>query len=163
MPGIEYILQDAQTPQLFVIRKQSKSLSGEETTLAIYYILHGMLYQAPVLYDVLSSRLDRASFTLQNILSEMRNDLDPMLRKNIPLASIESTSKKTGFKGEDVFDVSEDPELKAERRRRAEQAITSALLAHPLPRSASALGSEVEDCRPPMSSDEQREAPGLTQ
>lgn len=152
LPGTEYLLQDAQTPQLFVIRKQNRSLSGEETTEAVYYILHGVVYQAPVLYDVLNVRLHRAAFTLQSILSEMRDDLDPIQRKSFASQSlipsteeevVEETERVT--KGScKVETVYEDPELRAERRRRAEQAIVSSLFAHPLPRSAVTIGGEME-------------------
>jgi hypothetical protein len=154
LPGTEYVLQDAQTPQLFVIRKQNRSLSGEETNQAVYYILHGVVYQAPVLYDVLNVRLHRAAFTLQSIFSEIRDDLDPIQRKFFASQSlvpsteeevVEETERVTkGSCTQKMETIYEDPELKAERRRRAEQAIVSALLAHPLPRSAVTSGGEME-------------------
>lgn len=54
---MEYILQDAQPPHLFVIRKQWRSLAGVINSLAYYYILDGTVYQSPTLHAVLSARL----------------------------------------------------------------------------------------------------------
>lgn len=58
-PGVEYEVQDAQEPHLFIIRKQHRS--GPKTTapLQYYYILDGNVYQAPSLHAALSSRIVR--------------------------------------------------------------------------------------------------------
>jgi mediator of RNA polymerase II transcription subunit 6 len=56
-PGVEFVLQDAQAPHLFVIRKQLRALAGDLTSLAYYYVLDGTVYQAPTLHAVLSARI----------------------------------------------------------------------------------------------------------
>jgi mediator of RNA polymerase II transcription subunit 6 len=55
--GIEYILQEAQEPHLFVIRKQKREGPEKVTALAAYYVLDGSIYQAPQLYTVIGSRV----------------------------------------------------------------------------------------------------------
>ena len=51
IPGsrVEFVLQDAQEPHLFVIRKQQRRQAAARSadTLAAYYILDGSIYQAP--------------------------------------------------------------------------------------------------------------------
>ncbi len=58
-PGVEYELQDAQEPHLFIIRKQHRSGPKTTATLQFYYILDGNVYQAPSLHAALSSRIVR--------------------------------------------------------------------------------------------------------
>jgi mediator of RNA polymerase II transcription subunit 6 len=55
--GIEYILQEAQEPNHFVIRKQKREGPEKVTALAAYYVLDGSIYQAPQLYTVIGSRV----------------------------------------------------------------------------------------------------------
>ena len=54
---MEYELQDAQEPHLFVIRKQQRWGPKSTSPLHFYYILDGNVYQAPSLHATLSSRL----------------------------------------------------------------------------------------------------------
>lgn len=55
--GMEYILQDAQEPHLFVIRKQKRESPEKVSAQAAYYVLDGSIYQAPHLYNVIGSRV----------------------------------------------------------------------------------------------------------
>lgn len=57
MTGIEYILLHVQEPILYVIRKQHRYSSTLATPLVDYYIIAGVVYQAPDLASVISSRL----------------------------------------------------------------------------------------------------------
>ena len=59
MTGIEYILLHVQEPILYVIRKQHRHSTGQNdvTPLADYYIIAGVVYQAPDLASVINSRL----------------------------------------------------------------------------------------------------------
>lgn len=57
MTGVEYILLHVQEPILYVIRKQHRHNSNQVTPLADYYIIAGIIYQAPDLASVLNSRL----------------------------------------------------------------------------------------------------------
>ena len=57
MVGVEYILLHVQEPILYVIRKQHRHSPTQATPLADYYIIAGVVYQAPDLMSVLNSRL----------------------------------------------------------------------------------------------------------
>lgn len=57
MTGLEYVLLHVQEPILYVIRKQHRHSSQQATSLADYYIIAGVVYQAPDLASVLNSRL----------------------------------------------------------------------------------------------------------
>lgn len=51
------MLQDAQPPHLFVVRKQHRSPAGALSSLTYYYVLDGTIYQAPTLHAALSARM----------------------------------------------------------------------------------------------------------
>lgn len=57
MTGLEYILLHVQEPILYVIRKQHRHSPTQATPLADYYIIAGVVYQAPDLASVVNSRL----------------------------------------------------------------------------------------------------------
>lgn len=57
MTGLEYILLHVQEPILYVIRKQHRHSPTLAAPLADYYIIAGVVYQAPDLGSVVSSRL----------------------------------------------------------------------------------------------------------
>lgn len=57
MVGIEYILLHAQEPILFIIRKQQRQSPAQVIPLADYYIIAGVIYQAPDLGSVINSRV----------------------------------------------------------------------------------------------------------
>lgn len=57
MVGIEFILLHVQEPILYVIRKQHRHSPTEATPMADYYIIAGIIYQAPDLASVFNSRL----------------------------------------------------------------------------------------------------------
>lgn len=70
MTGLEYMLLHAQEPILYVVRKQHRHSPTQVTPLADYYILAGVVYQAPDLGSVLNSRLLGAAHSLQVALHE---------------------------------------------------------------------------------------------
>ena len=47
MKGVEYELIHAQDPILYVIRKQMRHSPQDTVNLAVYYVLAGVVYQAP--------------------------------------------------------------------------------------------------------------------
>jgi mediator of RNA polymerase II transcription subunit 6 len=57
MEGIEYMLLHVQEPVLYVIRKQHRHSNGQVTPLNDYYIIAGVVYQAPDLGSIVNSRL----------------------------------------------------------------------------------------------------------
>ncbi|KAH8023392.1 hypothetical protein HPB51_013230 [Rhipicephalus microplus] len=70
MTGLEYVLLHAQEPILYVVRKQHRHSPTQVTPLADYYVLAGVVYQAPDLGSVINSRLLGAAHSLQGALHE---------------------------------------------------------------------------------------------
>lgn len=70
MTGLEYILLHVQEPILYVIRKQHRHSPTVATPVADYYIIAGVVYQAPDLGSVVSSRLLSAVHHLQSAFDE---------------------------------------------------------------------------------------------
>lgn len=57
MTGIEYVLLHVQEPILYIIRKQYRHSPQQTTPQTDYYIIAGVVYQAPDLCTVINSRL----------------------------------------------------------------------------------------------------------
>ncbi|XP_078034817.1 mediator complex subunit 6 [Augochlora pura] len=70
MTGLEYILLHVQEPILYVIRKQHRHSPTVAAPLADYYIIAGVVYQAPDLASVVSSRLLSTVHHLQSAFEE---------------------------------------------------------------------------------------------
>ncbi len=70
---VEYVVQDAQSPHLFVIRMQAKDIP-----LGLYYCLDGTIYACPSLHNVLSSRRKRCGHKVSRSLDLLRKDLSPV-------------------------------------------------------------------------------------
>lgn len=68
MTGVEFILLHVQEPILYVIRKQERM--GPDTTVALvdYYILAGVVYQAPDLNSIIQSRVLNSTLSLKSAL-----------------------------------------------------------------------------------------------
>ncbi|XP_031561029.1 mediator of RNA polymerase II transcription subunit 6-like [Actinia tenebrosa] len=70
MAGIEYEVIHVQDPILFVIRKQQRHSSTHVTPIADYYILAGIVYQAPDLGSVINSRMLSALHNFESAFKE---------------------------------------------------------------------------------------------
>ncbi|KAH0521014.1 Mediator of RNA polymerase II transcription subunit 6 [Microtus ochrogaster] len=70
MVGVEYILLHAQEPILFIIRKQQRQSPAQVIPLADYYIIAGVIYQAPDLGSVINSRVLTAVHGIQSAFDE---------------------------------------------------------------------------------------------
>ncbi|XP_025833756.1 mediator of RNA polymerase II transcription subunit 6 [Agrilus planipennis] len=70
MTGLEYVLLHVQEPILYVIRKQHRHSPTQVVPFADYYIIAGIIYQAPDLATVLNSRLLSAVHHLQSAFEE---------------------------------------------------------------------------------------------
>jgi mediator of RNA polymerase II transcription subunit 6 len=70
MTGLEYILLHVQEPILYVVRKQHRHSSTQVTPIAEYYIIAGVVYQAPDLGSVVNSRLLNSVNHLQSAFDE---------------------------------------------------------------------------------------------
>ncbi|XP_064600046.1 mediator of RNA polymerase II transcription subunit 6-like isoform X2 [Liolophura sinensis] len=73
MVGLEYILLHVQEPILYVIRKQHRHSPQQVTSYADYYIIAGVVYQAPDLGSVINSRLLNTVFNLQSAFEEAQS------------------------------------------------------------------------------------------
>jgi hypothetical protein len=70
---VEYVVQDAQPPHLFVIRMQAKGMP-----IALFYILETTIYACPSLHHVLASRRQRCGYKIHRSLDLLRHDLNPV-------------------------------------------------------------------------------------
>lgn len=73
MTGLEYILLHVQEPILYVIRKQNRISPETATPLADYYILAGVVYQAPDLNSIIQSRVLNSALNLRSALEEFQS------------------------------------------------------------------------------------------
>ena len=64
LTGLEYMLLHVQEPILYVIRKQHRHSATTVTPLADFYIIAGVVYQAPDLGSVLNSSSSIVSIIL---------------------------------------------------------------------------------------------------
>lgn len=71
--GTEYAvdIQSSQPPHLFVIRKQERRSKTITETLEIYYCLDGIVYQCPVLLDVIQTRIAKTTAALGQSFSAL--------------------------------------------------------------------------------------------
>merc|ERR1711913_61409 len=72
MVGAEYILLHVQEPILYVIRKNIRHSPTQSTPVCDYYVLGGVVYQAPDLGSVMNSRLLSGISHLQGAFEEAR-------------------------------------------------------------------------------------------
>ncbi|XP_018582967.1 mediator of RNA polymerase II transcription subunit 6 isoform X1 [Scleropages formosus] len=70
MVGVEYILLHAQEPILYIIRKQQRQSPAQVIPLSDYYIIAGVVYQAPDLGSVIGSRVLSAVHGIQSAFDE---------------------------------------------------------------------------------------------
>lgn len=73
MTGKEYILLHVQEPILYVIRKQDRTAPDAATPLVDYYILAGVVYQAPDLNSIIQSRVLNSALNLKSALEEFQS------------------------------------------------------------------------------------------
>lgn len=57
MTGLEYILLHVQDPILYVVRKQHRASPSQVQPISDYYIIAGVIYQAPDLNSIINSRI----------------------------------------------------------------------------------------------------------
>ncbi|XP_065681715.1 potassium voltage-gated channel subfamily D member 3 isoform X2 [Hydra vulgaris] len=73
MSGVEYQLIHSQDPILYIIRKQMRYSQTQATPLAFYYILAGVVYQAPDIGSLINSKLLSSVHQLQSAFAEARS------------------------------------------------------------------------------------------
>ncbi|KAF9332116.1 Mediator of RNA polymerase II transcription subunit 6 [Podila minutissima] len=72
MTGVEFALVLDRYPHLFVIQKQRRKSPQEVKPMAIYYVLHGNIFQCPDLQTVLSNRVLGSLHYVQSAFNEAR-------------------------------------------------------------------------------------------
>lgn len=72
MTGIEYVLLHVQEPILYVIRRQDRMSPDTATPLVDYYILAGVVYQAPDINSIIQSRVLNSALNLKDALEEFQ-------------------------------------------------------------------------------------------
>uniref|UniRef100_UPI00358F2EF4 mediator of RNA polymerase II transcription subunit 6 isoform X2 n=1 Tax=Myxine glutinosa TaxID=7769 RepID=UPI00358F2EF4 len=70
MTGLEYILLHVQEPILYIVRKQHRHSPTQVTPLTDYYIIAGVVYQAPDIASVINSRILNAVHNIQSAFDE---------------------------------------------------------------------------------------------
>ena len=74
MTGIEFVIAYTKEPDFWIIRKQKRQDPQNTVTLQDYYIIGANVYQAPRIYDVLSSRLLASVLSIKNS-TDLLNDM----------------------------------------------------------------------------------------
>ncbi|KAM7537968.1 hypothetical protein Aperf_G00000062112 [Anoplocephala perfoliata] len=69
--GIEFYLYYCQEPTLFIIRKQDRLSPSEVMPLAYYYIINGIVRQAPDLSTLINSRIHSVTAGLNKIIQAL--------------------------------------------------------------------------------------------
>ncbi|KAG2488353.1 hypothetical protein HYH03_013043 [Edaphochlamys debaryana] len=80
----EFVLESAQEPHAFVIRKQVRMNANaleRPVVLAYYYIANNKIMQAPSAHQVTHARLQRCTFALQQGFARLQADLEPLTRQ----------------------------------------------------------------------------------
>ncbi len=70
---LQQLQRQPEMPRLMVIRQCMRSTRVHVEVQAIYYILHGAVYQCPSVQSVLSSRLRKAAYLLDSALIELES------------------------------------------------------------------------------------------
>ena len=74
MTGIEFVIAYTKEPDFWIIRKQKRQDPQNTLTLQDYYIIGANVYQAPRIYDILSSRLLASVLSIKNS-TDLLNDM----------------------------------------------------------------------------------------
>ncbi|KAI5949479.1 MED6 [Candida theae] len=73
MTGIEFVIAFIREPDFWIIRKQNRLNPTNVIALQDYYIIGANIYQAPKVYDVLSSRLLATVLSLKSSVDTLNN------------------------------------------------------------------------------------------
>ncbi|KAK6459629.1 mediator of RNA polymerase II transcription subunit 6 [Scheffersomyces xylosifermentans] len=73
MTGVVFVIAYNREPDFWIIRKQLQLDSKNALTLQDYYIIGANVYQAPKVYDVLSSRLLSSVLQIRNSIDLLNN------------------------------------------------------------------------------------------
>jgi hypothetical protein len=72
----EYVVTEWLEPALFVIHKRHRRADGAVRRLAVFYVLDAVVYQAPTLHALVTSRVSRCAHNLRAALEALRPSTD---------------------------------------------------------------------------------------
>ena len=72
----EYVVTEWLEPALFVIHKRHRKADGAVRRLAVFYVLDAVVYQAPALHALVTSRVSRCAHNLRAALEALRPSSD---------------------------------------------------------------------------------------
>ncbi|KAI8424992.1 hypothetical protein MSG28_006888 [Choristoneura fumiferana] len=103
MTGLEYMLLHVQDPILYVIRKQHRHSPNHVIPLADYYIIAGIVYQAPDLASVLNSRLrQRVDMLLAELVRQFPLPVAPAAHNQEPVDPSSSDMTNGAIQGHEI-------------------------------------------------------------
>ncbi|KAF0735911.1 mediator of RNA polymerase II transcription subunit 6 [Aphis craccivora] len=73
MIGLEYCLLHVQEPILYVVRKQHRHSPTHSTPIADFYIVAGIVYQAPDLLSIINSHMMSSAYHLETAFEELNS------------------------------------------------------------------------------------------
>ena len=73
LEGIEYILEESEDNELFIIAKYFRE-NGTTTLLGYYYVFKGKIIKAPNLYSIISSNIQSVSDNFLNIFNYISDE-----------------------------------------------------------------------------------------
>jgi len=157
-PGIEYVLQESQSP-LFVVRRQHRP-AGEGVAPrphGVYYILEGSVYQAPTIHAAISARMARCGHSLQQAFTRMQEDLDPAIASERLAQQQDRKDKQAAEAAATAAAAAQRPSLVERDRMEAVDAIiASALRRHgglqPVPAAAASASAPAHSSALPAAS-----------
>lgn len=116
MTGEEYVLLHVQEPILYVIRKQNRIGPDSTTPLVDYYILAGIVYQAPDLHSIIQSRVLNCTLNLKAAMDEFQ--------------AMSSFNPSTGYTWKQQNKVKDTEKQRPEEMTRFQSKISSLINAH---------------------------------
>ncbi|KAF9582615.1 Mediator of RNA polymerase II transcription subunit 6 [Lunasporangiospora selenospora] len=73
MTGVEFALVHERYPSLYIIQKQRRRSPQEVKPMALYYVLHGNIFQCPDLHTLICNRVLGSLFHVESAFDEARN------------------------------------------------------------------------------------------
>lgn len=72
----EYVVTEWLEPALFVIHKRHRGADGAVRRLSVFFVLDAVVYQAPALHALVTSRVSRCAHNLRAALEALRPSSD---------------------------------------------------------------------------------------
>ncbi|CAI2174054.1 193_t:CDS:2 [Funneliformis geosporum] len=76
MIGVEFVIEQANPPSFFLIKKWKRISETEAIPLATYYIIRGIIYQAPDLHTLIGRRIYASLYHLHNVFNNIHEHVN---------------------------------------------------------------------------------------